>query len=130
MVKQGRKVTRREWRGRRLLRVRNLTQQLVLGDAVALADRFYQRFLGLMFRPHLNEGEGIWLEPSQAVHTHFMRFAIDLLFLDREGRVLKVMQGMQPWRISPIVKEARAVVELPVGGARTTQPGDLIRREG
>ena len=68
--------------------VRNLTRGLALGDRIRRADTFRLRLLGLMFRPGLEPGEGLWLEPCCQVHTHFMRFPLDLLFLDAEGRVL------------------------------------------
>jgi uncharacterized membrane protein (UPF0127 family) len=106
--------------------VRNLNRGLVLGDRIRRADTFRLRLLGLMFRPALAPGEGLWLEPCRQVHTHFMRFPIDLLFLDREGRVLRVLESFPPWRISPAVAGARAVLELPAGASGETRPGDRL----
>ena len=68
-----------------------------------------------MGRRELPAGRGLWIEPCNSIHMFFMRFAIDVLFLDREGRVKKVMLRLRPWRISPIVFGARTVVELPAG---------------
>lgn len=110
--------------------VRNLTQDLVLGDAVERANSFRLRLLGLMFRPRLQAGGGLWLEPCRSVHTHFMRFPIDLLFLDGEGRVVRVIRALRPWRISPVVREAVAVLELPAGAAGPTSPGDWVVGQG
>lgn len=106
--------------------VRNVTQGLLLGDSVERADSFRLRLLGLMFRPRLEPGGGLWLEPCRSVHTHFMRFPIDLLFLGREGRVLRVIRGLLPWRISPVVPGAVAVLELPAGAAGSSRPGDIV----
>lgn len=110
--------------------MRNVTQNLLLGDAVERADRFRRRLLGLMFQPRLHWGGGLWLEPCRSVHTHFMRFPIDLLFLDQEGRVVRVIRALQPWRISPVVREAVAVLELPAGAAGPTSPGDRVVGQG
>ncbi|MEW8978694.1 MAG: DUF192 domain-containing protein [Symbiobacterium sp.] len=110
--------------------VRNLSLGIVLGDRIRRADTFHLRLLGLMFRPHLEPGQGLWLEPCSQVHTHFMRFPLDLLFLDPEGRVLRVLPHFPPWRISPRVAGARAVLELPAGAAGETRPGDRLTTSG
>ncbi len=107
--------------------VRNLTRGLVLGDRIRRADTFRLRLMGLMFRPRLEPGEGLWLEPCRQVHTHFMRFPLDLVFMDPEGRVLRVLRAFPPWRVSPLVAGARAVLEIPAGAAGGTQPGDVVR---
>ncbi|MHB8572680.1 MAG: DUF192 domain-containing protein [Candidatus Dormibacteria bacterium] len=73
------------------------------------------RGLGLMFRRSLAEGHGIILEPCSSVHMFFMRFPLDLVFLDRERRVKRLVENLRPWRVSPIVLGARAVVEVPAG---------------
>ena len=75
----------------------------------------WSRFVGLMGRKDLAPGRALWIEPCNSIHMFFMRFAIDVLFLDREGRVKRVMLRLRPWRISPIVFGARTVVELPAG---------------
>lgn len=109
--------------------VRNRARGLTLGTAVAEADSFLLRLRGLMFRKALAPGEGLVIRPCNAVHTHFMRFPIDVLFLDDEGRVLHVIPAMPPWRQSPIVRGARAVLELASGAAGTTQAGDRLEVE-
>lgn len=82
---------------------------------------------GLLGRSGLGEDEGLVLAPCSSIHTAFMRFPIDLLFLDRAGRVLKVATGVPPWRIR-LHWRAFAVVELGAGSlARTgTMAGDLL----
>lgn len=82
---------------------------------------------GLLGRSGIAEGEGLVLAPCSSVHTAFMRFAIDLVFLDRTGRVLKVAGGVSPWRIR-LHWRAFAVVELAAGTiARTgTMAGDAV----
>lgn len=110
--------------------VRNLSRNQVLGNRVKRADQFGTRLLGLMFRTDLGEGEGLWIEPCRSIHTHFMRFPIDVLFLDREWRVVHVISTMRPWRFSPFVREAELVLELAAGAAGETAVGDQLALEG
>ena len=88
--------------------------RVVVAD-MEMARTSWSRFMGLMGRPSLAQGAGLWIEPCNSIHMFFMRFAIDVLFLDRQRRVKKVMLNLKPWRISPIVFGARSVVELPAG---------------
>ncbi|GAC1327439.1 MAG: DUF192 domain-containing protein [Candidatus Dormibacteria bacterium] len=95
-----------------------------------IASTSWSRFVGLMGRASLPAGHGLWIEPCNSIHMFFMRFAIDVLFLDREGRVKKVMLGLKPWRVSPIVFGARTTVELPAGTlADRSLQGRLLRLE-
>ena len=87
----------------------------VVVEDLELAKSSWSRFMGLMGKRSLERGRGLWIEPCNSIHMFFMRFAIDVLFLDRQRRVKKVMLNLKPWRISPIVFGARTVVELPAG---------------
>ena len=106
--------------------VRNLTRGVVLGTGVKRADSFFRRLRGLMFRRRLEPGEGLFFAPCNSVHTHFMRIAIDVLFLDREKRVVHVIAAMAPWKVSPIVRGAAAVLEFGAGAAGDTAVGDQL----
>lgn len=66
----------------------------------------------------MEAGEGLWLLPCPMIHTFFMKFSIDVLFLSRQWRVLKVMENLKPWRISPYVFGAHSVLELPGGSLK------------
>ena len=92
-----------------------------------VADRPFARMRGLLGRADLPAGEGILLRPAASVHTWFMRFPIDVVFLGRDLAVLRVVAGMRPWRMARC-KSARAVLELPVGEARRqgVAPGDRL----
>lgn len=63
-----------------------------------VADTLFSRFLGLMGKRDLPEGEGLLIERCNAIHTHFMRFSIDAIFLDAEDRVVKTVRNIPPWR--------------------------------
>jgi uncharacterized membrane protein (UPF0127 family) len=71
---------------------------------------------GLLGRRSLDDGEGLLLEPASSVHTFFMRFPIDVVFLDREGSVSKIVENVRPWRAAGC-RGARSVVELSAGEA-------------
>jgi uncharacterized membrane protein (UPF0127 family) len=86
-----------------------------VASAVAVADGLWSRFVGLMGRPELPAGEGLCIRPCSSIHMFFMRFPIDAVFVDRDGRVLRIYRELRPWRITGIVRRAKAVLELPAG---------------
>jgi uncharacterized membrane protein (UPF0127 family) len=96
----------------------NLTKNAVLATNVEKADDLLSRGIGLLGRAGLGQGEALWLVPGKSIHTWFMRFAIDVLFLDKGLSVVKVMEDMRPWRVSPWVGEAHSVLELRSGSLR------------
>ncbi|MEA2279465.1 MAG: uncharacterized protein QOK21_72 [Solirubrobacteraceae bacterium] len=95
-----------------------ITVEDELGRAIcercAVADRPLARLRGLLGRRTLERGEGLLIRPAPSVHTWFMRFPIDVVLLDRDGRVLAVRPEMGPWRVAGC-RGARAVLELPAG---------------
>ncbi len=85
---------------------------------VIVADSFLARLGGLLARPRLRNGEALVLAPCSSVHTLFMRYAIDVVFIDKHGRVMKLVEHLQPWRAASCWR-AHAAVELAAGQART-----------
>lgn len=79
-----------------------------------IADGPVSRARGLLGRRELPSGEGMLLKPTFSIHTFFMRFPIDAVFLDRGGSVLDVVRGLKPWRAATRIR-ARAVLELAAG---------------
>ena len=69
----------------------------------------------MMFRRKLQLGMGMWIVPCSGIHTFFMRFAIDAVFVDRRLRIVRVRPELRPWRLVPIVFGAHSVLELPAG---------------
>jgi uncharacterized protein len=110
--------------------VRNLTRQTVLGTEVEVAGSGQTRRKGLLGRTGLEPGGGLWIVPCESVHTFFMRFPIDLVYLDRKNRVRKVRHAVGPWRLS-VCLTAHSILELPAGTAREsgTARGDLVEIE-
>lgn len=87
----------------------------VLAYGLKKADTFWSRFLGLMPCKRLPEGEGMLLTPCQSVHTFFMHFAIDVLYLDLDKQVVAVFPNVAPWRVLPFKRRCRYVLEVPAG---------------
>ena len=110
-----------------LFQVTNRTRNSALATRLTLADTPQTRDRGLLGRDGLAPGEGLWIIPCQAIHMFFMRFSIDLIYIDRQKRVRKVKSNIAPWRISTCFT-AHSVLELPVGIVRETgtRRGDLL----
>lgn len=107
-----------------------LIVNITRGDAVCvgeLADRPLRRMRGLIGRRELPAGEGLLLSPAPAIHTGFMRFPIDAVFLDCDLRILRVVERLRPWRVAS-EHRARAVLELSAGecARRGVEVGDLL----
>jgi hypothetical protein len=101
-------------------RVVNLTRSTILAKSLEVADTGATRRKGLLGRNALSPGEGLWIIPCESVHTFFMGFAIDLVYLDRQYRIKKLRSEVVPWRLSACLS-AHSVLELPPGTIRTSQ---------
>ena len=101
----------------------------VVCEPCVVAESFAARLRGLLGRRALPAREGMLIRRESSVHTFFMRFAIDVVFLDRSDRVLKVAPTMKPWRMTSC-RKARAALELPAGEAsrRGLTPGMSLTR--
>ena len=107
--------------------VRNTTRLTVIGDRIARAGTSSERTTGLLRRTGLENGEGLWIIPCEAVHTFFMTFALDLVYIDRKHRIRKVVRNVAPWRVSACLS-AHSIIELPAGtiDASGSQRGDQL----
>lgn len=108
-------------------RILNATRENTVCDRVTLANRPHKRLRGLLGRSDLPRGEGLLLTPAPSIHTAFMRFEIDALFLDRELRVLRVVRRLAPWKAAA-KRHARSVLELASGEVERleVQVGDQL----
>jgi uncharacterized protein len=110
------------------VRLVNRRTGAVLAHRVERAASFGRRLRGLLGRRSFGEGEALWLEPCNGIHTFFMRFPIDALFLDADRRIVRAIASMAPWRSIRSSRLAVQVVELPAGTLdRTgTREGDDV----
>jgi uncharacterized membrane protein (UPF0127 family) len=114
----------------RRMQAANLTRGTTLASSLEVADTGPARNKGLLNRDRLAPGGGLWILPCQSVHTFFMRFPIDLVYLDARKRVKKVRSAVGPGRISCCLT-AQSVIELPAGTIQQsqTQRGDTLAIE-
>jgi uncharacterized membrane protein (UPF0127 family) len=115
------------------MRAMNRTRGTVLCARLENAGGLAGQSRGLLGRDSLAPDRGMLFEtgalsPFMWMHMFFMRFAIDIVFLDRDSRVIKINRALKPWRVSSIVFGARRALELAAGAAErsATQPGDHV----
>jgi uncharacterized protein len=102
----------------------------VVCERCELADGPVSRARGLLGRTGLSQGDGLLLKPTFSIHTFFMRFPIDVVFLDRDGAVVDVVSRLKPWRAATRLR-ARAALELAAGEAERirVRVGERLRLE-
>lgn len=107
----------------------NLTAGTLLANQIEVAGTFKKRLKGLLGRSGLQEGEAMVITPCSSVHTFFMKFPIDVLFVDKDFTVLRALENMAPNRVSPVVARSRMAVELFAGriAASKTRAGDRLQ---
>ena len=106
----------------------NITKKTWLATKVRKADNFVTRLMGLLKRTHLGPEEALWLMPSKGIHTIGMKFPIDVLFLNKGHKVLAIVPGMAPYRVSAVHLWGYSVLELADGTIRKsrTEVGDQL----
>ena len=92
----------------------NKTKQSTVAEEVELACTTWRRFMGLMGREPLPSGRALLLEPCSGIHMCFMKFALDVVFLDSDDRVVRIVRGLAPWRTAS-ARGSRKVVEMTAG---------------
>jgi uncharacterized protein len=102
-----------------IVQVKNVTKNVVLGEAIEVADTSAKRRTGLLKHQELAPGHGLWIVPCEAIHTFGMNFPIDVVFLSKSRKVLKIRSDMRKRRIALCLR-AHSVLELPAGVLRQT----------
>src|SRR2546425_885707 len=100
--------------------VYNRSRQAIIAANVRVADTPRSRRVGLLKHEVLESGQGLWIFPTQAIHTFGMRFPIDVAFLDSFLRVKRVYHGLAPYRLTTFVWGAQSVLELASGALAST----------
>lgn len=103
-----------------VIRAYNETRQAPLVERGQAATGFWGRLRGLIGHPGLSPGEGMLISPCRGVHTFLMRFPIDVVYVNGQGRVVGLAPELPPNRVGPVVPRARFVLELPAGTIQQT----------
>lgn len=109
----------------------NQNREKSLATNSRLANTFWLRLRGLLGKTSLPEGEGLVLVGEKSIHTLFMKFPIDVLYIDKNYQVIRVDENMVPYRLGPLVTQSAYVLEVPVGtiAATDTRVGDQLKFE-
>lgn len=112
-----------------MLEVTNVTRDVTIADHGRVAANPWTRLKGLIGVKQLAPGFGLLIRPCNGVHCMFMSIPIDVLYVDKEDRVIGLDEAMQPWRMGKLYRGGRYVIELPAGtiAATGTQVGDQLR---
>ena len=87
-------------------------RNIVICKNAKIADGFWDRMVGLMFLKNMDGFDGLLISPCNQIHTFFMRFSIDLIFLSRKNRVVKIIHDKSPWKMSLMYFKAIKVLEI------------------
>lgn len=113
------------------MRITNETRGTLVASDAREARTFMSRLVGLLGKSSLDPSEALVIDPCTSVHTFFMRFAIDVVYVNRDGDVLKVVPDLKPFRMSAAGSRRCYVIELPSGAAAEsgTVAGDKLTLE-
>lgn len=106
----------------------NLTKQKTIIDRAEVAETFFSRAKGLLGRKKFIPGEALVITQCSGIHMFFMRFPIDAVFVGIDRRVIRIIKGLKPWQVVPVVWGSSYVIELPAGFAteEVVNTGDII----
>jgi uncharacterized membrane protein (UPF0127 family) len=114
------------------MKIYNSTQNNIIAEEVKVAENFFTRSVGLLSRKYISENEALIIKPCCSIHTFFMKFEIDVLFVGANGKVISLYENVKPWRILPIHLKSQYVIELCAGQirAKSINKNDNIEIEG
>lgn len=110
------------------MKIINKTNGIIIAEDIFIAKTPSKRMMGLLMRRDFHRGQALILKPCNSVHTFFMNFVIDVLFVDKNNRVVKALPNLKSFRLSGIYLNAVLAIELPSGTIRSTstQEGDIL----
>lgn len=110
------------------MKIINTTKNTLIAREAVVADNFFTRLKGLLGKNELKDGGALIIRRCNSIHTFFMRFSIDAVFVDKGNRVVKTLSNIRPYRLSGIYPNADYVIELPAGTilATNTSTSDSV----
>jgi uncharacterized membrane protein (UPF0127 family) len=99
----------------------------ILAKDVLIAEAMIDRLIGLMFRKQLTGSDGLLIDPCRSIHTFFMRYSLDIVFINKKNKVIKIIRDIKPWRMTWIYFRANKTLELPAGKLPSDlKEGDIL----
>ena len=110
------------------MKIYNSSQNKLIAGNVKIAKNFFSRTLGLLNKKFLTDDEGLVIKPCCSVHTFFMRFEIDVLFVDKNNKIIALYEKVKPYKILPVHFKSFYVIELAEGSIsrKGIKIGDII----
>lgn len=115
------------------IKILNSSRATVISECAQEARTFWARGRGLMMKSQFPVGSALVIDPCSSIHMFFMRVPLDVLYMNREDRVVRAQAGIKPWRVGPLVtRGAKYVIELPAGTIESTGTvvGDQLNLTG
>lgn len=114
------------------MEVLNKNTGKLLANKVIIADKFITRLKGLMFKKAIEDDVAMLIYPCNAIHTYFMNFSLDVIFISKEYEVLHIIENMPPGNRSSFIRRSMGVLEVPAGTIRktNTKKGDFLNITG
>ena len=97
------------------MKIINKTNNNTLAENAMVANTPFKRMKGLLGKRDFSKGQALILDPCNSIHMFFMRFPIDVLFLDKNNHVLKAISSLRPFCLTPVYFKSKLAIELPVG---------------
>lgn len=110
------------------MKLLNSSKNLILVNNLEKAESLYSRLKGLLGRPSLSSDSALWIDQCTSIHTFFMQFSIDVVFIDHSFKVKKIANDVRPWRVVGPVWGAKSVIEFAKGtvAQRQVEVGDQL----
>ncbi len=114
-----------------ILKILLNSKKTIIVQDCKIADTFSKRFKGLMGKKTLEEGKGLYITKCNSIHMFFMKFPIDVIFLDKNKTIVHLLQNFKPWKIQFPIKRAADTLELPAGTIKkyNINLGDILSLE-
>lgn len=113
-------------KNKKLIRLITKENEVVL-ENVVIADRFFSRLKGLMGKNTIEDEEGLLIRPCNSIHTFFMKFNLDIAFIDNNFMVLEIYRDLAPNKLSKIYKKSKFVIESKTGSLNKLKKGEQIQ---
>lgn len=111
-----------------IMKIINKKNNKIIADNLKIADNFFSRAKGLLGRTGLNKGEALKIIPCNCIHSFFMKFRFDAVFINKNNEVVSLIEDMQPGKVSSLYSSAYSVIELPSGVIKDSEiaVGDVL----